>query len=93
MSKLSEIGKQLAEKKIRLNVCGKPTPEEIDETVEMIHETGILPEKYDVEQCYTLAEMVDFCKAHKVDAVFAEPMDQGWCLKAYYLNICKVFTL
>jgi len=90
---LCEIKKQLREYKIRLSVCEKPNPQAIEKTLEAIYETGILPDQYDVEQCESMEELISFCQEHKVDVVFAEPEDQGCCLKAYYMNVCKVLVM
>ena len=90
---LSEIEKQLADHKIRLRVCEKPTPEDIEKTMEAIYETGVLPERYDVEACESLEKLIAFCQEHKLDVVFAEPEEQGWCLKGYLWNVCRMWVM
>ena len=77
---------------IRMRVCEKRTPEEIEKTLEAIYETGVMPDQYEEYQCETFEDLIDFCRDNKVDVVFAEPReDESYLLKAYYLNKCYIY--
>ena len=89
---ISAIEQRLNAAGIRLRICEKHTPEEIEKILEAIYETGVLPDQYEEKKCESLDEMIDFCRSNKVDVVFAEPKeDDGYILKAYCLNKCYIF--
>ena len=89
---ISAIEQRLNATGIRLRICEKHTPEEIEKTLEAIYETGVRPDQYEENTCESLDELINFCKNNKVDVVFAEPQeDEGYFLKAYCLNKCYIY--
>lgn len=91
--RITAIEQQLNTEGIRLRICEKHTPEEIEKTLEAIYETGVLPDQYEDQHCETLNDLVKFCRDNRVDVVFAERNDiKRYRLKAYYLNKCLIYV-
>ena len=89
---VSALEQRLNAAGIRLRICEKRTPEDIEKTLEKIYETGVLPDQYEENTCESLDDLICFCRDNKVDVVFAEPQeDEGYLLKAYCLNKCYIY--